>query len=665
MVSAQSHLLHPKYRPDIDGLRAIAVLSVVGYHAAPGYVPGGFVGVDIFFVISGFLISTIIFGNFEKDNFSYLEFYARRIKRIFPALLIVLLSTMLFGWYVLFSDEFSQLGKHVAAGAGFLSNVVLWSEAGYFDTAAETKPLLHLWSLGVEEQFYILWPLLLGILWKRKFNFLLATLLVAIVSFAINIYWVERDPAASFFLPFSRIWELMVGGILAYIVLHRPHYLSRNSALLSLMSLLGLVLIGASIFLVTKHTKFPGWWALLPTMGAFLVIAGGPVVSVNRYLLGSRPAVWVGVISYPLYLWHWPLLSYAQIIHGDTPDRSIRFIAVVLSFLLAWGTYVLVEKRFKKGYSKAAIVFLSLSMGFFLVIGLLVWKGVPPPRHNSEFIERVVTAASDWDYPGKLKPTTVDGSRLYEKQGSNTKTLFIGDSHVEQYAPRIVQLLDNNPGYNTAVFATSSGCPPISHVYERTRILCSSARATAFEYANRQDVETVVIGANWNAYFLMETREDTGKMQNAMHYYYQDDGLKKQMFRGGNGASLAMQELEGIVARIAKNKRVYLLLDNPFGGNFSPKSFFKGSRLTQIHETAALKRNARAPYSPEQQQLREKLRSMAHRTGARVIDPAAYLCNEQGCMVTSENGKPIYKDASHLRPFFVKLQAEYIDISLQ
>ena len=193
-----------QYRPDIDGLRAIAVGSVILFHAFPIHLKGGFVGVDVFFVISGFLISRIIFQSFENDRFSYADFYARRIKRIFPALAAVCAVSLLVGWYVLLPDEFQMLGKHTAAGAGFVSNIVLWGEAGYFDVAADTKPLLHLWSLGIEEQFYILWPLVLGVIWKRKADFFIVTLLVAVASFVINIATVHSSPIASFYLPFSR-----------------------------------------------------------------------------------------------------------------------------------------------------------------------------------------------------------------------------------------------------------------------------------------------------------------------------------------------------------------------------------------------------------------------------------------------------------------------------
>jgi peptidoglycan/LPS O-acetylase OafA/YrhL len=180
------HLSHPKYRADIDGLRAIAVLSVVGFHAFPAVLKGGFIGVDIFFVISGFLISTIMFENLQRNQFSFLEFYTRRILRIFPALLTILVACFAFGWFVLVTDEYTQLAKHIVGGAGFVSNFILWNESGYFDNSSDTKPLLHLWSLGIEEQFYIFYPVFLWLAWQRRINLLIATLAIALISLAIK-----------------------------------------------------------------------------------------------------------------------------------------------------------------------------------------------------------------------------------------------------------------------------------------------------------------------------------------------------------------------------------------------------------------------------------------------------------------------------------------------
>lgn len=205
------------YRADIDGLRAIAVLAVVGFHAFPDYFPGGFVGVDVFFVISGFLISSIIFREVGRSTFRLPQFYARRIRRIFPALLIVLVACLLFGWFALLPDELEHLGKHVAAAATFVSNLALWQESGYFDRAAELKPLLHLWSLGVEEQFYLVWPMLLLLLWKRQQNIAITIVLLTLTSFMLSIALGQQSPSANFYFPFSRFWELGLGCLLAVV----------------------------------------------------------------------------------------------------------------------------------------------------------------------------------------------------------------------------------------------------------------------------------------------------------------------------------------------------------------------------------------------------------------------------------------------------------------
>lgn len=227
MTTTASHLSHPKYRPDIDGLRAVAVLSVVAFHAFPGWMKGGFIGVDVFFVISGFLISTIIFENLDRGTFRFVEFYARRIKRIFPALLLVLIVSYAFGWFALLSDEYKQLGKHIAAGTGFVSNLVLWGEAAYFDNSADTKPLLHLWSLGIEEQFYVIWPFVLWLAWKRKLNLLTLTIFVALVSLYLNLKGIKKDEVSTFYSPQTRFWELLSGSILAWFALYKKDALNK------------------------------------------------------------------------------------------------------------------------------------------------------------------------------------------------------------------------------------------------------------------------------------------------------------------------------------------------------------------------------------------------------------------------------------------------------
>lgn len=367
MTINSKELSHPKYRADIDGLRAIAVLSVVGFHAFPNWIKGGFIGVDIFFVISGFLISTIIFNNLTSNSFSFIEFYSRRIKRIFPSLLLVLIACITVGWFTLLADEYTQLGKHIAGGTGFISNFLFWQESGYFDKAAETKPLLHLWSLGIEEQYYIVWPLLLWLAWKIRFNFLIITISAFIISFALNIIEIHEDAVADFYSPQTRFWELLTGSMLAYLMIYKPTLLTNiKNNFNSLQSILGVLFIATGIFLITKDKYFPGWWAILPTFGTVLIISAGTQTWLNRVILSNKLLVWFGLISFPLYLWHWPLLSFARILEGEIP-RELRITIVFVSILLAWLTYQFVERPIRLKIKSKKIILLLL--GLMIAVG--------------------------------------------------------------------------------------------------------------------------------------------------------------------------------------------------------------------------------------------------------------------------------------------------------
>ena len=278
----KAFLSKTKYHPEIDGLRAFAVLSVVAYHAFPNLFKGGFTGVDIFFVISGFLITSHIFESLDKGKFSFTDFFRRRIRRIFPALIAVMFFSLVFGWFSLLGEELSQLGKHVASGAVFIINFILVNESGYFDNAAETKPMLHLWSLAVEEQFYIVWPLILWISWKLKFNLLLVTILIGLFSFYINLNFVKTYPTEMFFWSLGRFWELLSGSVLAWFFLYKAESLKRirlisdryilkifgfdsmdvnNSIVSNFSSIFGLTLLIYGVLYVNESLPYPSTWA--------------------------------------------------------------------------------------------------------------------------------------------------------------------------------------------------------------------------------------------------------------------------------------------------------------------------------------------------------------------------------------------------------------------
>ena len=617
------------YRPDVDGLRAVAVLAVVVFHAFPAAAPGGFAGVDLFFVISGFLISGIILAEIGKGSFSIAEFYRRRVRRIFPALLLVLATCLAIGWRVLLPDEFRQLGKHIAAGAGFVSNLALWRESGYFDTSAALKPLLHLWSLGVEEQYYLAWPLLLLLLRSRprQMGWMIAA--VAAVSFALNLFLTSKRPDAAFYLPMPRFWELMAGSALAYASFYKNPV--RGRWLGETQAVLGALLIAASVAVLDEARAFPGWWALMPVAGAALVISAGPQAWINRRLLGHPAVVFVGLISYPLYLWHWPLLAYARIVVGAEPSAGARIALCAASVLLAWLTYELVEKRIRgRAPGRAplkAVPALAASMVLLGGCGMLALRSeLQPQSALNPLAEEVSRASSDWAYGA-------DGVRTL-RGDSGRVALFIGDSHMQHYWPRIQKIMaEHRKPVRTVVFDTVGGCTPIPGI-ERTGQACSAFVDEAFARAAAPEVDTVVVAASWVGF---------------LH--------RPDYVRISNGARVApawaLRQLETALAKLsAKGKRIVVVLSSPRGTVLDPKSSVHRDGMTiRISYGAPMTRAALAAVTAP---IDGQLRQIAARVGAAVIDPADWFCSATLCPAADPQGRPLYKDESHIRAVVVR-----------
>jgi peptidoglycan/LPS O-acetylase OafA/YrhL len=528
-----NHLTHPKYRPDIDGLRAIAILAVVGFHAFPNLIHGGFIGVDIFFVISGYLISTIIIGSLERNNFSFVEFYVRRINRIFPALLLVLLACFAFGWFALLADEYKQLGKHIAGGAGFISNYLFWSESGYFDNAAETKPLLHLWSLGIEEQFYIAWPLLLWFVWKKKFNLLTVTVLITFISFGLNVAKINGGHLVdAFYSPQTRFWELLIGSILAYTTLHHQTMFARTKhqldtwlgkliyahapeangkTLRNVQSFLGAIFFAIGFVLITREGRFPGWWAVLPTVGTVLIISAGTQAWFNRVVLSNKVLVWFGLISFPLYLWHWPLLSFARIVESETPSREIRIATVLISIVLAWLTYWLIEKPIRFGGSgKVKTIILAGLMFVICSTGYVCFKfdgfGFRLPPIVQELTQFKYNASEAWRsdtcFLNPEQKYSAFDKCLTEQVTNNPSLLLWGDSSAAHlYAGYKYSFGDQYK----IIQRTASACPPILNVEMLNmpwgeRPNCKKINDHIFEFIKQEKPNRIVLAAMWTMY---------------------------------------------------------------------------------------------------------------------------------------------------------------------
>jgi len=643
--------MHPKYRPDIDGLRAVAVGSVLAYHAFPDALPGGFIGVDIFFVISGFLITTIILQGHADGSFSYRDFYARRVRRIFPALMLMLAAALAAGWYVLLPREFSELGKQAAGGMAFVANFIFWNESGYFDTVAETKPLLHLWSLGIEEQFYIFWPLLLALAWRRRWPILRWLWALAVVSFLVNVLMVHPYREAAFYSPGSRFWELMVGGILACLRSRQGETPSPSRWRSHAQSVLGVALIVYGLAEIRAYKAFPGWWALLPTLGAACCIAAGPRGLLNRYLLSNRAMVWIGLISYPLYLWHWPLLAYARIVEGGPPSAGMRALAVAASLALAWATYRFVERNVRQRSGSGMTRRLAGGAAAVMLIGLLALAGVSP-RNGGDVLSKISDASVDDGYYDNV-PRVKLGSYFVNRIGDGAgKVLLIGDSHVQQYGPRAAELSQTSRArMQTVYFSTYGACPPIPGLVADGNPDCARQRERMIELARDPQMGIVVVGACWNCYF-------TGNFPLA--FEFRDATGSYPVNGGGPGIERSLNALQALLADlVARKKKVYLLLDNPSGPAFEPLRMIHGSRLGTL--TAA--RDAPTTPLPEAQaQLNERLRGIAAASGAEALDVIASLCEAGGeCLRSMPDGNPIYKDKEHLRPYYVRRNATYVD----
>ncbi len=335
------------YRPDIDGLRAISVISVVIFHAYQRFLTGGYAGVDVFFVISGYLITGIIVRESRTGSFNIRRFYGRRILRIFPALGLVLTACLIIGWLILQAHDYQQLGEHTVASVLFVSNIVALLESGYFAPSAASNPLLHLWSLGVEEQFYLVWPGLL-LLFLRNHSAIALMAVCFVVSLVLSIF--TANHAAYFFSPINRFWELLAGGALALHEVRRTPVASHFQKLANSASIVGLFLITIAVLSLHPNDPYPGWRAMMPVAGALLLVGAGPGALVNRKILSARPMVWIGLISYPLYLWHWPLLSFSYFQFGVWPGFWLASMLMLAAVVLAQTTYWLVERPLRHGY---------------------------------------------------------------------------------------------------------------------------------------------------------------------------------------------------------------------------------------------------------------------------------------------------------------------------
>jgi peptidoglycan/LPS O-acetylase OafA/YrhL len=623
------------YRPDLDGLRAIAVVPVILFHLGFSYTPGGFVGVDVFFVLSGYLITRQIALSLQDGTFSLLEFYDRRIRRLFPAFFAMLLASTVAALLVLLPDDLAAFGESLLPASFSVSNFHFWDESGYFAPAAETMPLLHTWSLAVEEQFYLLFPLLLMVIWRfGGAHATRAICILATLSFAASIWSSAAAPQAAFYLLPSRAWELLLGSILALAPRPAPKPMwLRNAAVLS-----GLAGIGAAVFTYHAGMTFPGLPAALPCLGCALVIWAGasadPSLSnhAQTHPLALRfltlpPLVFLGLISYSLYLWHWPLIVFTRYLSPDPPTVGQTTMIVVATVGIAYTSWKLIEQPLRRGdrnwpTRQQRMSYSLASVGALAVIGAVLHATKGLPWIQKAEVRTITEAAADkspvrerchfdWDEQGQrsLADTCVFGG------ANGRRVIVLGDSHGAELSYALSEVAAANSLHVRQI--TASACPPAHDFSASSSKTCPRHMKLMMQGLAETPRSTVVVAAHYFGWAASK-------------------GAARDTIWNG---------LEFVVARLREVGHDVVLL-----GDWPPHS--RGRLPHVLAREVRLGRSAQGYSFPIDQSLSDgidaKLRAIAERHSAIYIPLVQAVCGGKIHCQAYADGRAIYFDDDHL-----------------
>jgi len=616
----------------------------------------------------------------DARPFSFIDFYSRRVRRIFPSLMFCLVTFLVLGWFVLLPDEYSLLGKHVSGASAYVSNLLLWSEAGdYFQVSSQTKPLLHLWSLGIEEQFYLIWPLVLFIAWKLNLNILTLALLGAVASFGFELHSVRSNPTAAFYSPFLRFWELMAGSILAWLKLYKSEmfvrladmmtpYLSRvllrdssnvNSIRLccSILSVLGLISILIGIFaLNSKH--FPGSKALYPVLGAVMMIAAGKDAFLNRYFLSNRVMVWFGLISYPLYIWHWPFLSFAWIVGGEMPELRVRIGCVVLAVIMSAVTYYFVEPGLRwgryGGYKAAGLLSCMIVIG---VTGYSIMRHDGYTARMNDPEQQMIDAMNKRleddnqrclkELPEWNKIAVSNVCRFQRDAGKNTIAV-IGDSHAGHLYPGLITRAADKEGI--AVFPAGCATPLIG--LQSGRANSEYLLSKGFKYIlNHKNLTKVVLAHNPACSWLRAV-----DVQNPFNHDF---------------ASILHDGFSRTYDTLTKaGKEIYVVLDNPgYSSDTWEKCKSSVVRRPSAIPDFLISRNTKICSEKSSQRLDSEAVQNWNKVSRDLaagyknihfIDLEQAFCNNGICSMLDGNMNMLYQDFHHLNAYGSIYAARFI-----
>ncbi len=639
------------YRKDIDGLRAISVLAVVFNHAGIGLFSGGYVGVDIFFVISGYLITSIILREILSNDFSIIRFYERRIRRILPALFVMITFTVVASAVMYDSEKFKEFGKSLIATTLFASNINFWMESGYFDAPSQLKPLLHTWSLAVEEQFYIFFPLVMFTLYRYTRKIAPAILFsIAILSLGFAASTVQNNPSTAFYLAHLRTWELLIGAFLA-LNLTSEGFGRKYS---NIIGVVGLALVLIPIFQYTDDTSFPGISALPPVLGAALLIFSG---NENKTLTGNflslSPLVFIGKISYSLYLWHWPLIIFTKYYLIRQITSTEIGILILITLIISAISWRFVETPFRsKNFMGTKLIFAFAISGmiFMLLIGGAIYryKGFPE-RAGLEYLQKNTKKEESWLYkdcdinayddPEDI-PTCIVGN-------DNIPPSFLvwGDSHTPTFGKAIYASASQNQV--SGILTYSQGCPAFLDMIPSPQVgdvPCLSYNKMVLRYLEEHpEIKTVILASRWTIWI----EESRYKQEEGTRAYLTDalnelpnTATSQQLFTAG--LERTIQTLQGM------HRKVVIIAPLPEIGYDVPSANFIASRTGRdINKIIA---PTLEEYKTRNQNTFTILKALEEKYKIQVLEPWKSLCQDNICRVAID-GIPLYRDDDHLSVF--------------
>lgn len=633
-----------QFRYDINGLRAIAVLAVVLFHFNPQWLSGGFAGVDVFFVISGFLMTSIIFNGIEQNTFNLFKFYNARANRIVPVLATMSAVLLVFGWFYLLPTDYKDLGRQIEKSSLFISNLLFAKGGGYFDTAEHTKWLLHTWSLSVEWQFYIFFPIIIIVL-KKYLSFTNLKRVVIglfLASFVYCIYATFKDSKTAYFLLTSRAWEMLLGG-LAFLY---PWSL-KNQRILVGTQCFGLILIVASYFLISKNTPWPGYMALIPVFGAYLIIVSNYQ---NNILINNPVFNYIGKWSYSIYVWHWPLVVFGFYF----ALTEWWMYGIPLSILLGFLSYQFIEKINFTKYSSWEEIYKFKPLYIFLVVlgcGYAVKKTDGMKFHYSQ---KIIQAIAEIENTNPYKCDSGLRNRDVEEckigNPNNIKAVIIGDSHADSLTTGVASAFDLK--HEGVISIVTASCPFLLNANIKDKINnddCHSINLKRLQLIKSKKYENIPIILISRLPVYLEGQNDVERVKNegneASLYFPNNKKVSKDQLY-----TLTYKDLAETLCKISKSNPTYITYPVPEFSMNIPKTISKNLLLNRSNPTTMSYEN----YLNRSSKVRDLIKNSAKECGVTTLDPALTLCSANEC-ISAYKGRPIYRDGDHLSEYGNKL----------